>query len=130
QRPAELADIGRLARRAMRGMVRAARADEGPSLASRLREHLAGAGPELAVIEESWPPYEHVNVQAGLDAWLDTDGRKHEILGVTGFQHQMFGLAELFGGAGEHEPFGLRLVTVGRTNLPCGPDGGRAPCDP
>jgi len=34
---------------------------------------------------QDWPPFEQVNVQAGVDAWLAQDGRRHEIVGVTGY---------------------------------------------
>lgn len=60
----ELADLMRLARRATRGVVRAARADQHATLAGLLRQHLGTQEAELTVVEESWPAYEHVNVQA------------------------------------------------------------------
>jgi hypothetical protein len=123
----ELADVGRLARRAVRGVVQAARADEGETLSGLLRDHLPGHGDDLAVVEQAWPAYEHVNVQAGLDAWLAEPGRVHELVGVIGFQHREFGLAELLG-ASEHGPGGLRPGNVARTNLPAGPDGEVRPC--
>ena len=41
-----------------------------------LAEHLGHDAGELEVVEETWPGYDHVNVQAGLDAWLaDPDAR-------------------------------------------------------
>jgi ATPase family protein associated with various cellular activities (AAA) len=118
----ELADVGRLARRAVRGVVQAARADEGATLSSLLRDHLPGHGDDLAVVEEAWPAYEHINVQAGVDAWLGQPGRVHELVGVVGFQHRDFGLAELLG-APELGLAALRPGNVARTNLPAGPDG-------
>ena len=48
----ELADIGRLARRALRGVVGAARAGEGATLYGLLREHLGDDSAESAVVEE------------------------------------------------------------------------------
>ncbi|MDT4944147.1 MAG: cell division protease FtsH [Pseudonocardiales bacterium] len=120
----ELADVGRLARRAVRGVVRAARAGAGATLSSMLRSHLGDGGAELPVVEEAWPAYEHVNVQAGLDAWLGEEGREHRLVGVIGFQHREFGLAELLGGE-DAGPMGmgLRPGNVARANLPSGPDG-------
>ena len=69
----ELADFARLGRRALRKVVHAARrhgahADQGPPGASR------PAGPGPPVVAETWPAYDHVNVQAGLDAWLAERG--------------------------------------------------------
>jgi hypothetical protein len=125
----ELADVGRLARRALRSLVRAARAAEGMTLASLLRTHLGADSAELSVVAESWPAYEHVNVQAGLDAWLTGEGRSHELVGVIGFQHRDFGLAELLGGEDVHMGLGgLRPGNVARVNLPSGPDGAVAAC--
>ncbi len=126
----ELADVGRLARRALRGVVRAARAGEGATLASLLRTHLGAGSDELSVVAEGWPAYEHVNVQAGLDAWLQADGRSHELVGVIGFQHRDFGLAELLGddGGGHLGMGGLRPGNVARVNLPSGPDGAVEAC--
>ena len=124
----ELADVGRLARRALRGAVAAARADERVTFSRLLLDHLGPAGADLAVVEERWRPYEHVNVQAGLDAWLDAPGRTHGLIGVLGFQHRMFGLAEMLRHGGEEGGYGLQPGNVSRVNLPCGPGGAVRPC--
>ncbi|MGH3496946.1 MAG: AAA family ATPase [Nocardioidaceae bacterium] len=123
QRPPEMADVARLARRAVRGVVRAARAEEGTTLASLLRQHLAGdANADFSVVEEGWPAYQHVNVQAGLDAWLAAPDRDHQLVGVIGFQHRDFGLAELLAGQ-EYGPAAMRPGNVARSNLASGPSG-------
>ena len=83
----ELADVGRLGRRAMRGFVRAARVDLAPSLHRSLREHLGPLAPDVAVVGSPGAAYDHVNVQAGLEAWLAEPDRDHEVVGVAGFQH-------------------------------------------
>ncbi len=104
----EFADVGRLVRRGVRAVVGAARAEERPALARILDEHLGGVG-DQEVVEESWPGYEHVNVQAGLDAWLTGPGRTAELVGVVGYQHRQFGLAEvLAGGDRKADPYGPR----------------------
>lgn len=121
----ELADVGRLIRRAARGVVGAARAGERVTLSSLLRDHLGADSADRAVVEEVWPQYEHVNVQAGLDAWLNESQVAHELIGVIGFQHRDFGLAELLAG---HPSAGLRPGNVARTNLACGPDGQVSAC--
>ena len=90
----ELADVGRLARRLVRQAVGAARADES-SIRRRLADHLGSEAGTLPVASGSWPRYDRVNVQAGLDAWLAEPGREHEVAGITGFRHRMFGLADL-----------------------------------
>jgi hypothetical protein len=118
----ELADAGRLVRRALRGVVRTARRSDPPSLSAVVRSHFPSGVETLSVVEETWPAYEHVNVQAGLDAWLAGDGRQHRLVGVTGFQHHVFGLGEMLSGA-IVEPFGPRPGNVARANLASGPSG-------
>jgi len=71
----ELADVGRLARRGLRAVARTARADLAPTLARRLRAHVGAVAPEANVVVDSWRGYDHVNVQAGLDAWFKEPGR-------------------------------------------------------
>jgi hypothetical protein len=119
----ELADVGRLLRRGVRAVVGAARAEERSGLARILAEHLGTDHGELEVVEETWPAYEHVNVQAGLDAWLTEPGRTAELVGVVGYQHRPFGLAELLVEDEHADPFGARPGTAARINLACGPDG-------
>src|ERR1700709_2071610 len=77
----ELADVGRLARRALRAVGGAARADEKPRLSRILAEHLGGDVNDI--VEEKWPGYDQVNVQAGLDAWLARPDRSFELVGVV-----------------------------------------------
>jgi hypothetical protein len=124
----ELADVARLGRRALRGVVRAARADMVPSLGGTLQAHLGPLGAAVAVVEESWRGYDQVNVQAGLDAWFAEPGRHHEVVGVAGFQHQQFGLTELLNPVTAGEQWGPRPGNVTTTNLPAGPDGEVRPC--
>ncbi len=122
----ELADLGRLARRVVRGLVGVARAGEGPSFGNILRDHL-GEGGDRSVVQESWANYEHVNVQAGIDAWLELAGRESTLVGVVGFQHRMFSLADLLTEqvADPHSP---RPGSVARMNVACGPDDEVRPC--
>jgi hypothetical protein len=123
----ELGDVRRLARRMVRKTVQVARADEAVTLSSVLRDHLGGSSAERAVVEEVWPQYEHVNVQAGIDAWLREAPVTSQLVGVVDFQHREFGLAEALSG-GRHMDFGPRPGNVARTNLACGPDGEMAAC--
>ena len=124
----ELADLGRLVRRGVRGVVGAARAGERPALSRILLEHLGG-GAALDVVEETWAPYEHVNVQAGLDAWLADPGRAWSLVGVVGYQHRPFGLGELLTeGQTPYDPYGPRPGNAATVNVACGPDGAVRPC--
>jgi Cdc6-like AAA superfamily ATPase len=126
----ELADVGRLLRRGVRAVVGAARADERVTLSRILAEFLGDGAPSLEVVQESWPGYEHVNVQAGLDAWLAEPGRTSELVGIVGYQHRPFGLGELLTGVegAAQDPFGPRPGNPSRVNRACGPDGEVRPC--
>ena len=124
----EFADVGRLVRRGVRAVVGAARAEEQPRLSRILAGHLGGEVGALDVVEETWPGYDHVNVQAGLDAWLAVPGRSAELVGVTHHQGVMFGLADLLAGGRHEEMHGLRPGNPASVNLACGPDGAVRPC--
>jgi hypothetical protein len=125
----EFADVGRLARRGLRAVVGAARAGERPRLSRIVGDHLGPGSTTFDVVEETWPGYDHVNVQAGLDAWLADPGRSWELVGVTNFQHAMFGLGDLLSvGEGPHDAMGLRPGNPATVNLACGPDGEVRPC--
>ena len=123
----EFADLGRLARRGLRAVVSAARAGERPRLARILGDHLGPGATGFDVVEETWPAYDHVNVQAGLDAWLADPRRRFDLVGVTNFQHAMFGLGDLLSDVGQHHPMGLRPGNPATVNLACGPDGAGPP---
>ena len=58
-----LSDVMKLARRARRRVVGVARADDRPTLAGVLADHLGEEVQVLDVVEETWPAYDHVNVQ-------------------------------------------------------------------
>jgi ATPase family associated with various cellular activities (AAA) len=120
----EAADALRLLRRARAGLIGVARADERDTLARRLREHLGPDADRLPVVAETWPSYDQANVQVALDVWLA--GRDAEIVGVVGFQHSDFGLADVL--IGQTEQYGLRPGNVARTALPVGPDGETVEC--
>ena len=81
-----------------------------------------------AVVTESWRPYDHVNVQAGLEAWLAEPGREYEVIGVTAFQNREFGLADFLDEAGPVDPWGPRPGNVATVNVPCGPDSAVRAC--
>jgi hypothetical protein len=121
----ELADVGRLARRLTRRAVVAARSQDAP-VQRLLQAHLGPQADSLPMVSGSWPPYEHVNVQVGLDAWLEAPGRRHKQAGLTGFRHMHFGLADLMQG-GRHAP-GVGLGSVATDALPTGPGGATRAC--
>ena len=121
----ELADIARMGRRLMRRAVTAARAEDGP-VPRLLREHLGSGAAALPVVRGSWRGYDHVNLQAGLDAWLARRGREHELVGLTGFRDASFGLADLTRPGPRSA--GLGTGSVAMAALPCGPAGRTRAC--
>ena len=118
----ELADVGRYGRLLVDRFVTQARSADQPTFRSLIAGHLGVGVDDLAVVDESWPAYEHINVQAALDAWLAGEGREHQIVGLADYRHRGgFGLADLLG-ADPHRR-GPRPGNVTRVNLPSGPGG-------
>ena len=117
-----LSDLGNLARLARRRVVRTARFQDQPSFAGILLAHLKTDLVDLEVVEESWPSYDLVNVQVGLDAWLAKDGIHHKVVGMRGHRQVDFGLSDLL-----HPPEPDEYVpmpgNVARVRLPVGTDG-------
>jgi hypothetical protein len=116
------ADVGKLARRYRQRILGAARAGDRPSLYRLLTSHLGEKVDDLEVVEEGWPPYDQVNMQIGLDAWLAEDGREHELVGLANFRHQSFGLTDLL--RPQHlEHYGPAPGNVTWMNVASGPEG-------
>ncbi len=105
--------------------VEAARADES-SVQRLLAEHLGAEAAGLPVASGTWPAYDQVNVQAGLDAWLAEAGREHQLAGLIQFRHREFGLADLMQGG--RRPFDPGVGSVAKQALPAGPGGVTRPC--
>ncbi|MGH3445814.1 MAG: AAA family ATPase [Nocardioidaceae bacterium] len=118
-----LSDFRKLGRRLVRGVVAAARVEDQVTFASMLRDHLGMDTDDVEVVSESWPSYDLVNVQAGLDAWLAQAGRDHRLVGVANFRHNEFGLVELLRQRGSRHPMMPAPGNVARVPLPSGPDG-------
>jgi hypothetical protein len=125
----EVADLGRYGRRLVSRFVEKAREADRPRFATMLTDHLGVPADGLPVAEQQWPSYEHVNVQAALDAWLGEPGRTHHVVGVAGLRHHgPVGIADLLGMTPEESKYGARPGNVLRTALPTGPDGQTREC--
>jgi len=119
-RQPELADVARLTRRLVFKAVDAARAEDKP-LRRLLLDHLGGDADALPAVSGSWPSYEQVNLQAGLDAWLAGPGRRFELAGIAGAMRGMdYGIGWLIADPGGH---GLGAGGLTTTALPAGPGG-------
>jgi ATPase family associated with various cellular activities (AAA) len=121
----ELADVARLARRLVRRAVTAARVQDAPAR-TLLRAHLGAGTASLPVVSGTWPGYDHVNVQAGLNAWLAGGDRRHELAGLTGFRHQVFGLGDLLQAGSD--AYGVGVGSVALDTRPAGPAGQTLAC--
>jgi GTPase SAR1 family protein len=124
----ELADLRRYGKRVVRRFVAAARADERPTFGRIVADHLETPTRGLPVVEETWAAYEHVNVQAALNAWLAGEARACHTIGMTNYRHRgSFGLGDLLGaqeqGMGGPGPGNLATVS-----LPAGPEGETIEC--
>ena len=127
-----LSDLAKLARRTRRRVVRRARADDKPTFAVLINDHLGVPLAGVEVVEESWPSYELVNVQVGLNAWLDEAGpgsaaplRSHTLVGMTRYRHRVFGLSDLLQRTwdDDEDGYGPAPGNVSWVNLASGPDG-------
>ena len=119
----QLSDVGKLLRRTQRRIVGAAREEDRETFPRLIFEHLGADRSSVDVVEETWPSYEHVNVQVGLDAWLAGSGRSHTVVGVGNFRHREFDLSELMRFSPRVHFEGLTPGNVARLNLPVGPSG-------
>ena len=119
----QLSDVGKLVRRTQRRIVGAAREADRVTFAKLIREHLGTDRSSIDVVEETWPSYDHVNVQVGLDAWLERAGREHTLVGVANFRHREFDLSDLMRSWEPAHYGGLTPGNVARLNLPVGPSG-------
>ena len=135
---AELADVGRLARRLLNRAVETARNEDQP-LRRLLLEHLGPDAALLPTVSATWPSYEHVNVQVALDAWL-ADGagdggsgaRGHKVYGITGIgfmsQMEVVGIGDFLQGRNEGPFSSAGVGGVMTMAVPSGPGGQTYPC--
>ena len=128
----EFADVGRLARRLLGRAVHTARTEDQP-LRRLLLDHLGPDAAGLPTVSATWPSYEHVNVQVGLEAWLAAgDERTHEVFGITGIglmRHMEIVGIGAFLQPPNHGPFGSAgYGGVMTTAVASGPGGQTHPC--
>jgi ATP-dependent 26S proteasome regulatory subunit len=119
----ELQDVRRFGQMLVRRFVATARASDRPTIRSIVTDHLGRSVEDLPVTEETWPGYEHVNVQRALDTWLAGPDREHRIVGLTDYRHRgQFGLGDLLVDSmhAMHGPRPGAITRVGRASGPAG----------
>jgi ATPase family associated with various cellular activities (AAA) len=126
----ELVSAGRLAGRLVGRAIAmaAARVQESP-LRRALLAQLGAQAAAWPVLTASWPAFDQVNVQLGIEAWLAGPGRRHELLGVTGARYWSSGLADLLSDGPPDPLLGSPGVgSVSTEPRPTGPGGVTHPC--
>ncbi|MCU1492344.1 MAG: ATPase [Acidimicrobiaceae bacterium] len=121
----ELADVARLGRHYLRRVLGTARIDDAQTPARMLATHLGPLVSELPVVGETWPNFDHVNVQLALDHWFAEPSRSHRLVGLIGFEKRMFSFGDLIG---PQVPFAPALGSVAMVSVPSGPGGRTLPC--
>jgi hypothetical protein len=120
-----LDDVSGFGRYVLRRLLGLARSDQPVGFAKLLRDHL---GPEVRshpVVTGNWPGYDRVNVQLGLDHWLDQQSRSYELVGMVGFEHRQFQLGDL---VQMSPPFVPQPGSVTLDVVASGPDGQTVNC--
>ncbi len=113
----EVEEFGRQFQLFMQRMNEIAWAGQASPLRELLDEHLGVDSSSVPVVSESFAPYDHVNVQVALTAYLE-DGRSHGLLGLLGQQRHYSSLSDLLDVA--HQ-LGIRVGPPDLVNLPIGP---------
>ena len=83
---------------------------EPSGLARRLEEHLGVDPAGLPVITEALPPYELVNIQAALDAFLADPDVTAELIGIAGGGREHQGFGDLVDAARRHGGYDIGAV--------------------
>lgn len=120
-----LDDVKGLGRHVLRRLLGMARSDQPAGLAKLLRDHLGPTVASQPVVTGNWPAYDRVNVQVGLDSWLDRPERSHRLVGIVGFEHRPFQLGDLAHISPMH---GTRPGSVTLDVVASGPDGETVNC--
>lgn len=115
----DVGEFGQLLSRFMEQMNHAAQARRTSPLRDLLDSHLGEDCSGLPVVSESFMPYDHVNVQVAVDAYLAAEGRTFELHGATGQQRHYSSFSDLIQQS-RWDVVGLGSVDF--ENLPIGPE--------
>src|SRR5207247_1291747 len=115
----DLAGFARIYRDFMEQMTQQAHAQARSPVRDRLDEHLGVDTTEVPIVASSFDPWDHVNVQVAITAWLAQPGRRHETIGLMGQQRHFGSLSDLIE-MGRHAV--VRTGSVDLIDLPIGPE--------
>ncbi len=99
-------------------MAQAARGDRISPVRELIDGHVGLDTSMIPILSESFPSWDHVNVQVALSAWLDAEERSHDLVGLTGQQRHFSSLSDMLDTA---QWMGVRVGPVELANLPVGP---------
>ncbi|NGN64478.1 AAA family ATPase [Streptomyces sp. A7024] len=106
----ELAEFGRLFRDFLDQVVHREDAAEDRSLMERLADHLGARPEEIPVVKGGYAAYDHANVHLALERWFSSEGRTHELIGLTGAGRVHDSLSEILEAAQRRDRFILGAV--------------------
>jgi cell division protease FtsH len=115
----DLAEFARTYREFMDRMTRLAYADARSEVRDRLDAHLGIDTTDIAIVAASFAPWDHVNIDVAMTAWLAEPGRTHEVFGLMGQQRHLGSMSDLIE-MGRHAV--VRAGSVDLIDLPVGPD--------
>jgi len=105
--------------RFIRQMSETAFSDQTSPLRQLLEEHLGVDPRTLPVLSTGFPPYDHINVQVALSAYLAQPPRSARLLGLTGQQRHFATLSDLIETA---HYMGVAVGAPDLVELPVGPE--------
>jgi cell division protease FtsH len=99
-------------------MAQVARGDRISPIRELVDGHVGLDTSMTPILSETFPSWDHVNVQVALSAWLDAEERSHDLVGLTGQQRHYSSLSDMLDTA---QWMGVRVGPVDLVNLPVGP---------
>jgi hypothetical protein len=115
----EIAGFAASYREFMQSMTNLANAQMSSALRDRMDGYMGVDTTDLPVVADLYEPWDHINVQTAVDAWLAEPGRSHELFGLMGSGRHMGSLADI-AEMGRHH--GVRPGSVDLVDLPIGPE--------
>lgn len=115
----DVSNFASLFQRFLQHMTEAGWEQRPSELRTLIDRHLRTESTGLPVVAQSFMPFDHVNVQVALQAYLSEQGTTYEILGLSGQSRHFGSFADLLD-MGPHT--GVRVGKPDLVDLPVGPD--------
>jgi cell division protease FtsH len=116
--PDEVERFAATFRRFTEAMAQAAPSDRTSPVRELIDDHIGADTSMTPILSETFPTWDHANVQVAFSSWLDADGRSHRLVGLTGQQRHYSSMSDMLdNGSWMH----VRVGPVDLVNLPIGP---------